>query len=172
MKNPTESTLQYPFSYRDAVEILKLIESTEHCQSLKMSVGDISISMTRASQDNGSLATRQTATTPASQNTVPISDTSTTSPAKPAGPDAHANNKTEKIIVPTLGVFYRAPAPDAEPFIEVGDYVKPDTQIGLLEVMKLYMPITAGVAGHVTEILVADGELVEHEQVLMLVDTD
>lgn len=75
----------------------------------------------------------------------------------------------EPVTAPMLGVFYRRPAPDRPPFVEVGDTVTPDTTVAIIEVMKLMNPVTAGVAGVVTEVCVPDGQLVEHGDVLLRV---
>jgi biotin carboxyl carrier protein len=73
------------------------------------------------------------------------------------------------VTAPNLGAFCRAPAPGAAPYVAVGQVVAPQDQVGLLEVMKLYTPVRAGVAGVVREICIADGELVEFGQRLLLV---
>jgi acetyl-CoA carboxylase biotin carboxyl carrier protein len=73
---------------------------------------------------------------------------------------------------PLLGVFYRAPKPGEPPFVEVGSRVEADSVIGIIEVMKLMNSARAGVAGEVIEIRAANGEMVEHGEVLMLVRSD
>ncbi len=70
----------------------------------------------------------------------------------------------------TLGTFYRAPKPGAPPYVSVGDKVDADTEICLLEVMKLFTAVRAGVAGIVREILVRDSEVVEFDQPLFLIE--
>lgn len=67
----------------------------------------------------------------------------------------------------TVGVFYRAPEPGAKPFVVEGDVVQPGAQIAIVEAMKLMIPVEADRAGTVLEVLVADGESVEHGQPLM-----
>jgi acetyl-CoA carboxylase biotin carboxyl carrier protein len=73
------------------------------------------------------------------------------------------------ITAPIIGVFYRSPSPGAPPFIEPGAAVEPDTTIGIIEVMKLMNPVTAGTAGTLTEFLVADNAQVEFGQPLAVV---
>ncbi len=65
-----------------------------------------------------------------------------------------------------IGVFYRRPAPGAEPFVQSGDTVDADTTIGIIEIMKLMNPITAGQAGIIGEFLVEDGQAVEFGQAI------
>ncbi len=77
-----------------------------------------------------------------------------------------------QILAPMLGTFFRAPSPGAPPFVEVGSRVTPDQSVGLIEVMKLFSPVTAGVFGVVAEFRVADSELVEYDQPLLVIDVE
>jgi acetyl-CoA carboxylase biotin carboxyl carrier protein len=74
------------------------------------------------------------------------------------------------IVAPTIGVFYRAPAPGAEPFVEVGARVEPGTIVCIIEVMKMMNSVPAGVAGTIAEIYVENGRPVEYGQPLFRVD--
>ncbi len=74
-----------------------------------------------------------------------------------------------EITSPMVGTFYRAPSPDSDPYVEVGDKVKPDTTVCIVEAMKLFNEIEAEVAGEIVEILVNNGELVEYGQPLFRV---
>ena len=90
--------------------------------------------------------------------------------AKAAG---SARNSLE-IVAPTDGVFYRAPAIDAKPYVAVGDRVTVGKPVGLIEVMKTFNPITYGGTGfpdeaEVTEILAADAQEVRAGQALVVV---
>ena len=69
-----------------------------------------------------------------------------------------------------LGVFYRASQPEAEPFVKPGARVSATDTICLLEVMKLFQSISAGVEGTIKEILVESGALVEFGQPLFLME--
>jgi biotin carboxyl carrier protein len=71
-----------------------------------------------------------------------------------------------EVTAPVVGAFYRAPAPGESPFVEVGTAVEPDTQLCLIEVMKLMSSVAAGVRGVVAEICRADGEPVQYGDVL------
>lgn len=93
-----------------------------------------------------------------------------------AQPQGRARRSTEdgllEISSPLLGVFYHAPKPGEPPFVAVGDRVEEDTAVGIIEVMKLMNSARAGVRGTVVEILVPNGEMVEHGEALMLVRPD
>jgi acetyl-CoA carboxylase biotin carboxyl carrier protein len=70
----------------------------------------------------------------------------------------------------TPGTFYAKPEPDKPPFVTKGSRVKPETVVGLIEAMKLFTEIPAGVAGVIEEILAENGQAVEYGQVLFRVD--
>ena len=74
------------------------------------------------------------------------------------------------VRAPNLGTFYRAPKPGAPPYVEIGQRVEAHTELCLIEVMKLFTAVRAGVAGVVREIRVEDGHLIEFEQVLVIIE--
>jgi acetyl-CoA carboxylase biotin carboxyl carrier protein len=76
------------------------------------------------------------------------------------------------IAAPMLGTFYRAPAPGAPPFVDVGTRVEPDTVVCLIEVMKMMNPVHAGVAGTIVEVCAENAELVEYEAALFQVQLE
>ncbi len=69
-----------------------------------------------------------------------------------------------------LGTFYRSPKPGAPPYVELGQTVDEHTEMCLIEVMKLFTALRAGARGVVREICVQDGEMVEGEQILFLLE--
>ncbi|MEO0095475.1 MAG: acetyl-CoA carboxylase biotin carboxyl carrier protein [candidate division WOR-3 bacterium] len=71
---------------------------------------------------------------------------------------------------PIVGTFYRAPAPDAPPYVEVGDIIKPGQVVCIVEAMKLMNEIESDVAGKIVQILVKNEEPVEYNQELFLVE--
>ncbi len=74
-----------------------------------------------------------------------------------------------EIRAPMVGTFYRRPAPDKPPYVEVGDYVKPGDVVCIIEAMKLFNEIEAEVEGVIEKILVEDATPVEYDQPLFLV---
>lgn len=89
--------------------------------------------------------------------------------AQPVTVGAHARDGTVTIVAPLLGRFYAQPEPGAAPFVSVGTKLTPDTTVGLIEVMKVFTAVRAGVNGVVTEICVQDAEFVEHGRILFRV---
>jgi acetyl-CoA carboxylase biotin carboxyl carrier protein len=89
-------------------------------------------------------------------------------PTVAAGPVISASERL--VISPMIGTFYRRPSPSSAPFVEVGDSVTPDTDICIVEVMKLLNTIPAGCSGTVSRILVEDGATIETGQALMVIE--
>jgi acetyl-CoA carboxylase biotin carboxyl carrier protein len=73
---------------------------------------------------------------------------------------------------PSVGLFWRAPAPGAPPFVDVGDRVSSGDTVAIVEVMKLMNHVVATVEGVVTAILVENGAAVEFGQALVLIDPE
>ena len=80
---------------------------------------------------------------------------------------ATAGPAVRYVAAPMVGVFYRAPEPGAKPFVEVGDKVKAGDQVGIVEAMKLMVPVHADESGTITEILIENGEGVEYGENLI-----
>jgi acetyl-CoA carboxylase biotin carboxyl carrier protein len=73
------------------------------------------------------------------------------------------------VQAPYLGTFYRAPKPGAAPYVEIGASVAADSELCLVEVMKLFTAVRAGATGTVAEVLATDGELVQGGQPLFVI---
>jgi acetyl-CoA carboxylase biotin carboxyl carrier protein len=76
----------------------------------------------------------------------------------------------KQVRAPSLGTFYRAPKPGMAPFVEVGNQITADTEVCLIEVMKLFTTVRAGIAGIVREVYPTDASMVEFDQPLFLVE--
>lgn len=72
---------------------------------------------------------------------------------------------------PMVGTFYAAPAPDQEPYVKVGQAVKEDDVLCIIEAMKLMNEIKSEVSGKIVEVLVENGQPVEFDQPLFKIDT-
>ena len=83
-----------------------------------------------------------------------------------------SNDGLHPIVAPMLGVFYRAPAPGATPFVDVGAKVEATTVVCLIEVMKMMNAVPAGVAGTIVEVCAANAEAVEYGATLFRVEPD
>ena len=86
--------------------------------------------------------------------------------AMPAASQAHLLT----IEAPMVGTFYRAPSPDAQPFVREGDRVKKGQVVCIIEAMKLMNEIESKVAGRVVKVLVENSQPVEYGQPLFLLE--
>ena len=95
-------------------------------------------------------------------------------PAAPAESAAPAQSAEEARMVviksPMVGTFYSASSPDAPPFAKVGDHIGPEKTVCIVEAMKVFNEIPAGVSGQIVSILVENGAPVEFGQPLIKVD--
>jgi len=87
----------------------------------------------------------------------------------PAAISARPENVVE-ITAPMVGTFYRAPSPEAAPFVQIGDTVSKGQTVCIIEAMKLMNEIEAEVGGKIIEVLVENGQPVEYGQPLFLVE--
>jgi len=94
-------------------------------------------------------------------------------PAAPAAAPAEAaGGKTMEIKAPIVGTFYRAPAPDAAPFVGIGSHLDAETVVCIVEAMKVMNEIKAEVKGTVRKVLVENATAVQFGQPLFLVALD
>jgi acetyl-CoA carboxylase biotin carboxyl carrier protein len=71
---------------------------------------------------------------------------------------------------PMVGTFYAASGPDAPPFVSIGSVIRPDTTVCVIEAMKVFTEIPAGLSGTITEVLVKNGQPVEFGQPMFRVN--
>ena len=97
----------------------------------------------------------------------PPQETAASAPKK--GPEGVKSNLIE-IKAPMVGTFYRAPAPDAPPFVEKGDTIEAGQVVCVIEAMKLMNEIKSEVKGKIADILVENAQPVEFGHVLFLIE--
>ncbi|HEY3423464.1 MAG TPA: acetyl-CoA carboxylase biotin carboxyl carrier protein [Negativicutes bacterium] len=78
----------------------------------------------------------------------------------------------QQIVSPVVGTFYESPEPGAQPFVKVAQKVTANMVVCVVEVMKLFNEVEAGINGEIVEILVKDGQFVEYGQPLFLVKSE
>jgi len=83
----------------------------------------------------------------------------------------HTKSNLHEIKSPIVGTFYRAPAPDADPYIQVGDTVTAGSVLCIVEAMKLMNEIESDINGKIVKILVDNATPVEYNQPLFLIET-
>lgn len=90
---------------------------------------------------------------------------------KPEEVRVEANNENVyEVKSPMVGTFYRAPSPDADPYVNVGSNVSPGSVLCIIEAMKLMNEIESEVSGKIIKILVENTQPVEYNQPLFLIE--
>jgi acetyl-CoA carboxylase biotin carboxyl carrier protein len=108
--------------------------------------------------------------TPATAALYPLTAPTASPQATTPPPTAAAATSTDNVIEsPMVGTYYASPSPDSPPFVTVGSSIRPETTVCVIEAMKVFTDIPAGVSGTVTEILVKNGQPVEFGQPLLRV---
>src|SRR5579884_2334349 len=143
---------------KDLLEIMH-----EHdLDALKVKVGDKVFELVRREAGITVLPSAGAAPAPAAA----AADSAASAPR--SGSAASPNAK--KVTAPLVGVFYRAPSPDAEPYVQVGDRVEVGQVLCVLEAMKLFNETTSDHAGVVTRVIPENGELVSLGQELFWIE--
>ncbi|WP_298140548.1 acetyl-CoA carboxylase biotin carboxyl carrier protein [Flavobacterium sp.] len=156
----------------DLKEIQNLIKfvSNSGVAEVKLETGDIKITIRTTLEGNTpdityvQQAPMQQAVPQIAQ--APVSQ----APAAPAATPADDNAKYITVKSPMIGTFYRKPAPDKAPFVEVGATIGKGDVLCVVEAMKLFNEIEAEISGRIVKILVDDMSPVEFDQPLFLVD--
>jgi acetyl-CoA carboxylase biotin carboxyl carrier protein len=154
----------------DLKEIQNLIKfvSNSGVAEVKLETGDVKITIRTTLEGN---TPDITYVQPAPVAPV-ISQVAAPAPAAPATPAAPAADDAKYITIksPMIGTFYRKPAPDKSPFVEVGSSIGKGDVLCVVEAMKLFNEIESEVSGKIVKILVDDMSPVEFDQPLFLVD--
>lgn len=104
---------------------------------------------------------------------APVAAPQAQAQAAPAAPTKEEPSEDANYVTiksPMIGTFYRKPSPDKPNYVSVGDEVKNETVVCVIEAMKLFNEIEAEISGKIVKILVDDGSPVEYDQPLFLVD--
>jgi acetyl-CoA carboxylase biotin carboxyl carrier protein len=146
-------------------------------REMVVEVGEDRLHVSRDPLPDAAIAQTAPAATPAppAPTPVPASDGVTAAPAPAPAAPATATAVPEdgtKIDSPSVGLFWRAPAPGAPPFVEVGGRVGAGETVAIVEVMKLMNHVASPVDGVVTAILVENGAAVEFGQPIVVVDPE
>jgi acetyl-CoA carboxylase biotin carboxyl carrier protein len=156
-------------------EIIKLIDQTGIEEfKYKTEEGEIKLKKGGAVQVTETAPAAQVAAAPAPAPAAPAAQPAPVAKEEPKQQEAapEASSQDENLLEvksPMVGTFYKSPSPDAPAFVSVGDKVKPDSVVCIVEAMKLFNEIEAEMNGEIAQILVEDGQLVEYGQPLFLV---
>jgi acetyl-CoA carboxylase biotin carboxyl carrier protein len=164
--------------------VLALLEKSSF-DEIRIDEGDLHIALSRngASLTAPAAARSTPATAPAPQTPPPAAAAPETAPASSGrsavaqAPAAQAPAPQDEaglveIKAPIVGIFYVSPEPGAEPFVTTGQTIDAEATVGIIEVMKVFNTVPAGVAGTVVRRLVENGDFVEFGQPIFLVRPD
>ncbi|MFD1805302.1 acetyl-CoA carboxylase biotin carboxyl carrier protein [Pasteurella oralis] len=153
----------------DIRKIKKLIELVEESgiMELEISEGEESVRINRGSAAPTAVQYSVPVQAPVA---APAPVAATPSVPTPAAPVASEAVTGHAIRSPMVGTFYRSPSPEAKPFVEVGQSVKVGDALCIVEAMKMMNRIEADKAGVVKAILINDGEPVEFDEKLIIIE--
>ncbi|MGJ3494396.1 acetyl-CoA carboxylase biotin carboxyl carrier protein [Piscirickettsia salmonis] len=110
----------------------------------------------------------------APQAAIPMTTTASVPASLPvaeaAAPAVSNEMSGHAVKSPMVGTFYSAPSPDADPFVKVGQKINMGETICIVEAMKMFNQIEADKAGVVKQILLSDGDIVEFDQPLVIIE--
>lgn len=129
----------------------------------------------RVVKHGNTVAARTPVAGPAPVVLAPANGSVPVAPSTAAGPPAAVpaqaeTTKYHEVKSPIVGTFYRSPAPDAEPFVQVGSTVSTGSVLCIVEAMKLMNEIESDIAGKIVKVLVENGQPVEYDQTLFLIE--
>ena len=173
------------FSMDDVMEVLQIVKECKDTE-LHIDTGDIKLSLFKGEVGDtarsvvnlsGPVCQTQQPEPEATPAVTPAETTTETDEEPeadaPSPVEAMTEEDVQEGLVPikanVTSIFYRKPSPEEPPFVEVGDEVKEDSVVCLLEVMKCFRQVTADVAGRVEKICVESNHLVEEGSVLFLI---
>jgi acetyl-CoA carboxylase biotin carboxyl carrier protein len=159
----------------DLKEIQNLIKfvSNSGVAEVKLETGDVKITIRTTLEGNAPDITYvQSAPVAPVMTQVAAPTPAAAAPIAPATPAAPAADDAKYITIksPMIGTFYRKPAPDKAPFVEVGTSIGKGDVLCVVEAMKLFNESEAEISGKIVKILVDDMSPVEFDQPLFLVD--
>ncbi|WP_314187150.1 acetyl-CoA carboxylase biotin carboxyl carrier protein [Aggregatibacter kilianii] len=151
----------------DIRKIKKLIELVEESgiMELEISEGEESVRINRGSPASVQYTVPMAAPAPIASAPAPVA-----APAPSVAASVAEDVSGHKIRSPMVGTFYRSPSPEAKAFVEVGQSVKVGDALCIVEAMKMMNRIEADKAGVVKAILVNDGDPVEFDEPLIVIE--
>ena len=159
----------------DVADVLALLDSLPY-DSLDLETSQFRLTLRRAPggwTEESQVLTKPAVLAPALDAAAGGQANDAAGPASPqhgSAADAAAADGLAAVTAPLPGTFYRAPRPGADPFVQAGDSVSPDTIVAIIETMKLMNPVHAGTAGRVARIAAENGDFAPLGTTLMLIE--
>ena len=145
-------------------------------QEMTLTIGGDQLYVSRRDEPRGPVPAVPPLALPSATQSPPLTSVPFAASAPPdAAPVPHPGTTAETVegtLVdsPSVGLFWRAPAPGAPPFVEVGTQVEKGETLAIVEVMKLMTHVVAPVQGTVKAIVPENGAMVEHGDTLLVID--
>ncbi|MBW1707047.1 MAG: acetyl-CoA carboxylase biotin carboxyl carrier protein [Deltaproteobacteria bacterium] len=155
----------------DVIQILRMLEESTF-DELHLEMGDLKLVASKGSKRAGLVEGSKPDDHELTESKAAVAPTVRAEAKKPHIPqpsDLEADGLIA-IKAPMLGTFYRAPKPGAPPFVEIGREVSSDDSVCIIEVMKLFNTVKANVRGRIAKICAENGQMVEYQQTLFLVE--
>jgi acetyl-CoA carboxylase biotin carboxyl carrier protein len=158
-------------THSDVRKVLDLLDRTESLESLEIRLGELMLRAYKPGAAKACLPMAAEFRVPADSAAAAPAVVVAPAPAQtPVAATEEIPAGMTAIRAPMLGTFYRTPAPYQPAFVKEGDRVAGDDTVCLVEVMKMFNTVKAPVAGRVHRILAEHGKLVQHNQILMLIE--
>jgi len=153
----------------DINEIKKLIKVFENSKVTELSIqeGDLKIKISKNGTSNSPGFFNQSF--PLQTQELSATSAESLDPTKVEAQKEESEN-LHIIKSPIVGTFYRSPAPDADPYVQIGDSITTGSVLCIVEAMKLMNEIESDISGKVVQILVEDGTPVEYNQPLFKIE--
>jgi acetyl-CoA carboxylase biotin carboxyl carrier protein len=157
----------------DVLEILRMVEESEF-DELHLEIGELKLIVNKSRGKNvtafksDSMLEKALQSEAVEKPQALVTEQKAEAMASP-GPD---DTGLVAIKAPMLGTFYSSPKPGSPPFVKVGQDIKEDDTVCIIEVMKLFSTVKAGVRGRISKILAENSQMVEYNQPLFLVEQE
>ncbi len=153
----------------DIESLIEIFDASDW-RELSLEIQGLRIFLSKDPSAAGSRTVIESRTTPAAPPSAPAAARASADGDRGPSSEAPPHEGCVAVRAPNLGIFYRRPKPEAQPFVELGDEVDLETEVAVIEVMKLFSVMRAGVRGTVRQIVAKDAEMVEYGQVLFWID--
>ena len=157
----------------DIRKIKSLVEIIEQSSvsEIELTQGEESVRISRASAAQPVMVTAPAAALQAAAPAAAAAPAPAAAPAEAPAAGDEANVPDEKLIKsPMVGTFYRSSAPDQKPFVEEGQSISKGDPLCIVEAMKMLNQITADKSGTIKKVLVSNGDIVEYDQPLFVLE--
>lgn len=147
--------------------LVKMVENSDITE-FSIQEGDLKVKISKKSNQNNS----QVFASPQFVALQPGAAAPSAPPVQVKEEEAEPENNLHEVKSPIVGTFYRAPAPDADPYVSIGDSVSDGSVLCIVEAMKLMNEIESDAGGKIIKILVENATAVEYNQPLFLIEKE